>query len=409
MLHYYNNQAFVLMLKPCPYRQSKGSQLKCTITEELGKNFTSLTSKLICDNCSVPEIIQQVNCKNIILGKIHSTIQTQTFDASPDEYFYEEGWRTNCQVIGFDNRDDFKTKCSYKCSVFQPMHRDLSSEEIISIPNFDAPKATDRDLRQAILFILYTYHTKYPQRYRCFDVTHEFIAKSLNISVTDVVRVVFPMEDEEEVVTERYLGEPYFKHIRITSRGIQMIDEKPLFGTLDTAEVRFVESLIKIEQVNNMNNNIGGFSVGGSVGGDIRNLQGDNNRAVQGDNNQGVLGDNNQVTQQNQVGADTGESLTKEDVVKLLAQLETLIKGAELPADTKEEVIEDLSAAKKATDKEEPNKQRALERLGTVAETLDKTSKGVEAGQKIWTTAKPIIVKVASWLGAAAGSHLLGL
>ncbi|WP_375492687.1 pentapeptide repeat-containing protein, partial [uncultured Nostoc sp.] len=165
----------------------------------------------------------------------------------------------------------------------------------------------------------------------------------------------------------------------------------------------------QVGQVSTMTNNPGGFSVGGSVGGDIRNLQGDNNRAIQGDNNQGVLGDNNQVTQQNQVGADTGESLTKEDVVKLLAQLETLIQGAELPADTKEEVIEDLSAAKKATDKEEPNKQRALERLGTVAETLEKTSKGVEAGQKVWTIAKPIIVKVATWLGVAAGSHLLGL
>ncbi|MGJ5634618.1 hypothetical protein [Nostoc sp. CALU 1950] len=158
-----------------------------------------------------------------------------------------------------------------------------------------------------------------------------------------------------------------------------------------------------------MTNNPGGFSVGGSVGGDIRNLQGDNNSAVQGDNNQGVLGDNNQVTQQNQVGVDTGESLTKEDVVKLLAELETLIKAAELPADTKEEVVEDLSAAKKATEKEEPNKQRALDRLTGVAETLEKTSKSVEAGQKIWTTAKPIIVKVAAWLGAAAGSHLLGL
>ncbi|NJM23968.1 MAG: hypothetical protein HC907_38010, partial [Richelia sp. SM1_7_0] len=78
-------------------------------------------------------------------------------------------------------------------------------------------------------------------------------------------------------------------------------------------------------------------------------------------------------------------------------------------AETKEEVIEDLDSAKKATDKEEPNKNRALERLGSVAETLEKTSKGVDAGQKIWTTAKPIIVKIATWLGAAAGSHLLGL
>ncbi|ACC79851.1 pentapeptide repeat-containing protein [Nostoc punctiforme] len=168
-------------------------------------------------------------------------------------------------------------------------------------------------------------------------------------------------------------------------------------------------SNIQVEEVDTMTNNPGGFSIGGSVGGNVHNVQGDNNRAVQGDNDRAVLGDNNQVTQQNQVGADATESLTKEDVVKLLAQLETLIKGAELPADTKEEVIEDLSAAKKATDKEEPNKQRALERLGTVAETLDKTSKGVEAGQKVWTIAKPIIVKVATWLGVAAGSHLLGL
>ncbi|AVH68419.1 pentapeptide repeat-containing protein [Nostoc sp. 'Peltigera membranacea cyanobiont' N6] len=168
-------------------------------------------------------------------------------------------------------------------------------------------------------------------------------------------------------------------------------------------------SSTQIQEVGSMASNPGGFSVGGSVGGNVNNVQGDNNRAVQGDNNQAVLGDGNQVAQQNQVGADTAESLTKEDVVKLLAQLETLIKGAELPADTKEELVEDLSAAKKATDKEEPNKQRALERLGTVAETLEKTSKGVEAGQKVWTIAKPIIVKVATWLGVAAGSHLLGL
>ncbi len=165
----------------------------------------------------------------------------------------------------------------------------------------------------------------------------------------------------------------------------------------------------QVGQVSTMTNNPGGFSVGGSVGGNANNIQGDDNRAVQGDNNQAVLGDGNQVTKHNQVGADTGESFTKEDIVKLLAELEALIQGAELPADTKEEVVEDLSAAKKATDKEEPNKQRALERLGTVAETLEKTSKTVESSQKIWTTAKPIIVKIATWLGVAAGSHLLGL
>ncbi len=159
----------------------------------------------------------------------------------------------------------------------------------------------------------------------------------------------------------------------------------------------------------NMTNNPGGFSVGGSLGGDVNNVQGDNNRAVQGDNNQTQLGDGNQVTQQNQVGENAKTPLTKKDVIKLLAELEVLVKTAELPAETKEEIVDDLNSAKKATDKEEPNKNRALDRLGSVAETLEKTSKTVESSHKIWTTAKPIIVKIATWLGAAAGSHILGL
>ncbi|WP_240867014.1 hypothetical protein [Cylindrospermopsis raciborskii] len=158
-----------------------------------------------------------------------------------------------------------------------------------------------------------------------------------------------------------------------------------------------------------MTSNPGGFSIGGSVGRDINIVQGNNNRTVQGENNQAVLGDGNRVTQQNQVGATAETTLTKDDIIKLFAELEGLIKKAELPEDTKEEVIEDLGAAKRATDKEEPNKKRALERLTSVTETLEKTSKSVEAGQKIWIVAKPIITKVALWLGAAAGSHLLGL
>lgn len=158
-----------------------------------------------------------------------------------------------------------------------------------------------------------------------------------------------------------------------------------------------------------MVSNPDGFSVGGSVGGNANNVQGDNNRTVQGDNNQAVLGDSNQVTQRNQVGADPETPLTKDDVVNLLAELETLIRGAQIPAEPKEEAIEDLSAAKNATDKQEPNKTRALARLDSVAETLEKTSKTVDSGQKLWSTAKPIIARIAGWLGAAAGSHLLGL
>ena len=165
----------------------------------------------------------------------------------------------------------------------------------------------------------------------------------------------------------------------------------------------------QIEKVSNMTSNPGGFSVSGSVEGNINNVQGDNNRAVQGENNQAVLGDGNQVTQQNQVNTETEASLTKTDILALFAQLENLVQTAEVSQGIKETAIEDISAAKKATDKEEPKKNIALANLESVAQTIEKTSKTVDAGQKLWNKAKPIIVKIAGWLGAAASSYLLKL
>ncbi|MEM6399045.1 MAG: hypothetical protein AAF757_02275 [Cyanobacteria bacterium P01_D01_bin.116] len=144
-----------------------------------------------------------------------------------------------------------------------------------------------------------------------------------------------------------------------------------------------------------MNNNSGEFSVGGSVDGNINNIQGDNNSAVQGNNNQSNV--------------DVKTPQNKDDIVKLLEQLKALVLKAELPEETKEEVSEDISAAKKATDKNKPKKNIALANLENVAQTLEKTSKTVDTGQKLWNTAKPIIVKIASWLGAATGSYLLNL
>lgn len=143
--------------------------------------------------------------------------------------------------------------------------------------------------------------------------------------------------------------------------------------------------------------------------GNVNNIQGTNIRAAQGNDIQAVIGDDNLVKQTTEGNIHGIENLTQADILQLLTELESLIKETELPAATKAEVIEDLSAVKTATDREEPNKKRALDRLTSVAETLEKTSKGLDAGQKIWQTAKPVLIKVATWLGAAAGSHFLGL
>ncbi|NES69677.1 MAG: hypothetical protein F6K24_32920, partial [Okeania sp. SIO2D1] len=165
----------------------------------------------------------------------------------------------------------------------------------------------------------------------------------------------------------------------------------------------------QIQEVNQMTNNPGGFSVGGSVGGDI--TQGDKKRATKADHNKGVvgdIGDNSQVTQ-NQGTPSTEEPLTKEQIIQLLAELENLVKEAEIPEETKEEAAMYLGAAKKATQKEEPKKNTILTNLESVAETLETAGKTVDAGKSLWDKAKPIILKVAGWLGAAASFHLLGL
>ncbi|WP_377482044.1 MAG: hypothetical protein P2A85_28940 (plasmid) [Microcoleus anatoxicus] len=163
----------------------------------------------------------------------------------------------------------------------------------------------------------------------------------------------------------------------------------------------------QVEKVANMTNNPGGFSVGGSIGGSAYNLQGDENRAIQGEGNQGVQGDN--VTQNGQAGAATEKPLSQTDVIALLAELEKLVREAQLSEDAKEEAIMYLGAAKKATAKEEPKKETALANLQGVAETLETASKAANASANLWDKTKPIILKVAGWLGATAGSYLLGL
>jgi DNA-binding MarR family transcriptional regulator len=227
------------MLKPCPYRKFNNTDLECKITLVLGTEYTTLTSVDICSNCSISDIIQQVNCKNIIPSKLNELQLTTDRYGHQYNILNGTGFRINCQVIQFENlQKDYQNKCSSNCPAFQPIHRDLSNEELILIPEVDEVKATDRNLRQAVLLILYKYHTLHPERYRDFDVTPEFIAKSLNIDVKDVVRVVQPMEDEQEIETESYLNDVHFRYVRITSKGIRMIDESPLFNRLDTADVR---------------------------------------------------------------------------------------------------------------------------------------------------------------------------
>ena len=115
-------------------------------------------------------------------------------------------------------------------------------------------------------------------------------------------------------------------------------------------------------------------------------------------------GNQNQVTQTQSAQAQPSQ----EEVIEMLAQIKSLIEAAALPGEVKIAANANLQVAQKAVAQEEPKKEIALATLESMAETLEEASKTVEAGKTLWGQVKPILVKVAGWLGAAAGSLLLG-
>ncbi len=116
-----------------------------------------------------------------------------------------------------------------------------------------------------------------------------------------------------------------------------------------------------------------------------------------GSNISALQGDQNQVTQ---------EQLTKEDILNFLSQIKDLIAAADLSSEVKAEANANLKVAQKATNREE--KQTIAIALEEVAETLQTTSKTVEAGKTLWSQIAPLLVKVGRWAGAAVGTFLGG-
>lgn len=111
-------------------------------------------------------------------------------------------------------------------------------------------------------------------------------------------------------------------------------------------------------------------------------------------------------TQQNHQGG-SEKQLTSADAVKLLSQLEELLKGSALPEAQKEKAIKHLETAKEEAKEEEPDKEYAAKSLQKVAKILKGADETVNAGQGLWKKAVPIVTNLLPWLGIAA--HFFGL
>jgi len=203
-------------LPPCPYRRSREGMLICTVAH--GEH--DVVGPGACLKCPVPRALSEVNCVHLNM-------------AADVNYHGPVRPRASCEVAGISGLDDIqaiKQTCS-TCDRRFPIHLDLSEETPVRLLGFPpAGKAVvDRELRQAVLRVLYAFHARHPERFGRFDVTPEFLAESLGVDVQDVVRVVLPMEEEGEVKTLGVPGEPHFRYVALTAKGVHAIDDEPLF------------------------------------------------------------------------------------------------------------------------------------------------------------------------------------
>jgi hypothetical protein len=146
---------------------------------------------------------------------------------------------------------------------------------------------------------------------------------------------------------------------------------------------------IIIEHVENMHSNPGGISQSISGGSTIHGgLQ-----ASSGDQNSFAMGAN--------VSGSDSNAITQDKVHELLSRMELVIQQHELPANSKDEAIAYLGAAKKAAEKEEPNKSLMAGNLKGVQEAIKVTSETLESSKSLWKNVEPILLELSGWLGVA--------
>lgn len=119
----------------------------------------------------------------------------------------------------------------------------------------------------------------------------------------------------------------------------------------------------------------------------------------------GQAGRDQSQTQQIRQG-DAEKQLTPEDVVALLAQIEALVRHANLLDAQKEKAIKHLDTAKEEVQQEEPDKDFAAKSLQRATKVLKEADEAVGLGQGLWQKLEPIATQLAPWFGVAAKSLL---
>lgn len=115
---------------------------------------------------------------------------------------------------------------------------------------------------------------------------------------------------------------------------------------------------------------------------------------------QAAIGDNNQQNMQAQT-VPAQKTLSQEDVLRLLGEIQQILQGSTLPEDIKQKASNRLGAAVDEVQQKDPDKQLAAGNLKRMTETLEDASKTLNAGQGLVEKVQPILGQLLGWLNVA--------
>ena len=110
-----------------------------------------------------------------------------------------------------------------------------------------------------------------------------------------------------------------------------------------------------------------------------------------------------QTQTQQIVQTPTNSELSQEKVLILLANLESLLKTANLPQNQQDRALRYLDVAKEEAQSEKPDKKFTADSLKKVAGVLKEINETLETTQKIWDKVQPVFKQLLPWLGVSSG------
>ena len=117
----------------------------------------------------------------------------------------------------------------------------------------------------------------------------------------------------------------------------------------------------------------------------------------------GMAGNDINLTQNQQISTrESSNPPTQSDVVELIAELEELFRGSDLPPAQTVKAIKHLEAAKEEVKEKEPDKDFAAKNLQRATKVLKEASETIDAGNNLWQKVKSILEIVSPWLGVTS-------